>query len=512
MRPQWCVFLVTGLLWAAHCSGAQAATKAYLLAVSKGETASGTGKDDEPQRRIIDGFEEMGGRTLKVFFADGDGIGVKPAKVRNWRAYQRLRFDVFNPSTETVNLTLIVVHDKSATTATRVKVPFRVRPGKNELRAAVDRLTNSDGSAPDLVNVVRWELRLAPESATPLYLGDIVLDDGKDSEEVSALPKATPGSDPARLARIRAAKMPAFDKPVLFNTPEADAICAALEVFPPDSPWNQLVDNWPVHRNSRRIIASNGAGAPLNYNRDMGFVLVPPGQRRINVEITQFADESDPGPYPLPDNVPVEGWPQEYRGVSLREVQARNEHGDRHAIVVDPVNRKLYEFYRILRVGNSWSAHQASVFDLASNRLRPEGWTSTDAAGLPIFPAVVRYDEIQRGRIDHALRVTIPRSRNDHVYPARHDASRRGGADLPRMGERLRLRKDYDISGFSREAQVILTALKRYGMFIADNGKAWLISVAPDERIPDVRGELHRVTGADFEVVVPPPDYRPPSR
>jgi hypothetical protein len=504
--------LIIGSLVAAP-GAARAAAKASLLAVSRGDTAEGTGKSGEPKRRIIDGFDEMGGRTLKVFFADGEGIGTKKTSIRNWKAFQRLRFDVFNPATETVSLTLTIVHAGSTNSATQVKVPFRVRPGKNEFRVPIDRLANADGTPADLGNVLRWDLRLSSDAAVALYLGDIVLDDGKDADSPAATSTASSArSDPARLERLRAAKMPAIDRPVLFNTPEADAVCAALEVFPPNNPWNLLVDDWPVHPNSRRIIASNGAGTPLNYNRDMGFVLVPPGQKQIDVEITRFADESDGGPFPLPDNVPVEGWPLEYPGLSLPAVQAKVENGDRHAIVVDPVNRKLYEFSRILRVGRRWSAYQASVFDLASNRLRPEGWTSTDAAGLPIFPAVVRYDEIQRGRIEHALRVTVPRTRSDHVYPARHDASRRNGVDLPRMGERLRLRKDFDISGFSREGRVILTALKRYGMFVADNGTAWLLSVAPDERIPDVRAELHRVKGSDFEVVLPPPDYRPPSR
>jgi len=318
--------------------------------------------------------------------------------------------------------------------------------------------------------------------------------------------------DPARLKRIRSTKMPPITKPVMFNTPQADAILAALEVFPPDNPWNQLVTDWPLHPNSKAIVASVGRDKPLRYNPDMAFVLVPPGQKRIDVKITHYPGESDKGPYPVPDIVPIEGWPVGYRRdakgkrLSLKDVQrdALKQGGDRHAIVVDPVSRLLYEFYMMKRTDTGWQAAQASVFDLKTNTLRPRGWTSADAAGLPIFPAVVRYDELKRGRIDHALRVTIRKTRRAFVAPATHYASRHTNKNYPRMGERLRLRKDFDVSRFSPHVRTILTALKRYGMFVADNGIEWAISVAPDERIGVLHQELRRVKGANFEVVVPP--------
>ncbi len=304
----------------------------------------------------------------------------------------------------------------------------------------------------------------------------------------------------------------ALTHPVMFNTPEADAIVAKLQVFPPDNPWNQTVTDWPVHPNSRNLIASIGPGKPLRYNTDMAFILVPPDQKKVNVQITGYPGESDKGPFPVPDNLPIEGWPvwyqrhAEYRDMSLAEVQrdARNTGGDRHALVVDPVNRLLYEFYGMRRAATGWQAAQSSVFDLKTNKLRPTGWTSADAAGLPIFPAVVRYDELERGEINHALRVTVHRTRRAFVAPATHYASRATDEDLPRMGERLRLRQDFDVSGFSRDVRTILIALKRYGMFVADNGLDWAISVAPDERIPELHEELRRVHGADFEVVVAP--------
>lgn len=314
------------------------------------------------------------------------------------------------------------------------------------------------------------------------------------------------------VAGAPAAQMPALTQPVLFNTPAADALCAALPVFPPDNPWHQDISRWPRHPRSQALVASVGAAKPLRGNTDMAFVLVPPNQPRVPVRIVGYPDESDQGPYPVPDNVPIEGWPAGYRrdgahrNLTLDEVQRNTlgEQGDRHALVVDPVNRRLYEFYQMQRTAAGWQCTQASIFDLQSNKLRPAGWTSTDAAGLPIFPAVVRYDELQRGRIDHALRVTVRRTRRAYVAPAAHFASRLTDADLPRMGERFRLRQDFDVSGFSKPVRTILVALQRHGMFVADNGIEWALSIAPDERIPPLHEELRRVKGADFEVVTPP--------
>jgi len=164
----------------------------------------------------------------------------------------------------------------------------------------------------------------------------------------------------------------------------------------------------------------------------------------------------------------------------------------------------LYEFYQARKTDTGWQAAQASVFDLKSNRLRPDGWTSSDAAGLPIFPAVVRYDELRRGIVEHAMRVTVRRTRRAYVAPATHFASRLTDPNLPRMGERMRLKRDFDVSGFSPEVQAILKGLKKYGMFVADNGIDWAISVAPDERIPVLHEQLRRIKGSAFEVVQAP--------
>ena len=243
----------------------------------------------------------------------------------------------------------------------------------------------------------------------------------------------------------------------------------------------------------------------------MGFVLVPPDQPRVEVKIVAYAGESDKGPFPVPDNIPIEGWPawrQRENGKPpiLAEVQRRPEQyaGDRHAIVVDPVNRMLYEFFTFGRTSDGWAAGQASIFDLKTNALRPAGWTSADAAGLPIFPAVVRYDELQRGLVEHAMRVTVTRTRRAYVHPATHFASKLDDENLPRMGEHLRLRADFDVNSFSPPVQAILKGLKKYGMFVADNGIDWAISVTPDPRIPVLHEELRQIKGTDFEVVVAP--------
>jgi hypothetical protein len=323
---------------------------------------------------------------------------------------------------------------------------------------------------------------------------------------------AAESGGPGRLARIRAAKMPPISQPVMFDTPEADAIASALEVFPPDNPWNQVVADWPLHPRSDAIIASIGADKPLRYNPDMAFIFVPADQKRVAVSIADYPGESDGGPFPVPDNVPIEGWPASYRRdarlstLSLDEIQRdiRGIGGDRHAIIVDPTNRMLYEFFVMRKTDRGWQAAQASVFDLKTNKLRPDGWTSADAAGLPIFPAVVRHDELRRGIVEHAMRVTVRRTRRAYVAPATHFASRHEDPDFPRMGERLRLKKDYDISSFSPEVQAILRGLKTYGMLVADNGIEWAISVAPDLRIPVLHEELRRVKGSAFEVVAPP--------
>jgi len=321
-----------------------------------------------------------------------------------------------------------------------------------------------------------------------------------------------------RLASLAFLVLPALTitRPLMFDTPDADRVLEAMQIFPKDSAWHEDIRKRPRHAMSDAIIRSIGADLPLGYNLDMNFVIVPPNQPRVPVRITEYPDESDPGPFPVPENAPIENWPLAHNEdtkalpgpeTTLAQFQ-REGTGDRHLILVDPVNGKLHEFWQARLTPSGWQASQASTFDLTSNSMRREGWTSADAAGLPIFPAVVRYDEVARGRVDHALRVTVKRSRRGYVYPARHFASRFDDPTLPRMGERLRLRQDFDVSGFPPHARAILNGLKTYGMFVADNGANWLISIAPDRRIQGLES-LSRVKGADFEVIEPSPPRQP---
>jgi hypothetical protein len=480
--------------------GPAMAAREALLAVTQGQLPNDTGSDGASKYAAVQHAEL--GTALKIDFAASDSVGVRQARVADWTPYASLAFTAFNPGKADVHLTLTVRHAGTKAYATRVDVPLTLKPGKTLVALAVAALRNTNGTQPDLANVARWYLANTDETPVTLFLSDILL----INDAATAKAPLVHG-DPARLARIKAAKMPPITKPILFNTPEADAICSALEIFPPDNPWNLVVDDWPVAPNSAQIIASIGADKPLRYNPDMGFVLVPPTQPRIAVKNIGYVDESDPGPFPLPDNVPIEGWPgPEGVPAALDAVQrdTQNQGGDRHGLVVDPVNRVLYEFYQLKKTDGGWTTTQTSIFDLKSNRLRPDGWTSADAAGLPIFPATVRYDEIQRGLVEHAMRVTVRRSRRAYVAPATHNASALTDVNLPRMGERLRLKKDVDISGFSPATQAILKGLKKYGMFVADNGLDWAISVAPDPRIPVLHTELRRLKGSDFEVVLPP--------
>jgi hypothetical protein len=232
-------------------------------------------------------------------------------------------------------------------------------------------------------------------------------------------------------------------------------------------------------------------GAGLWEGRPIGipYTTVSRRQRRVPVSF-EYAAESDRGRYPIPRNAPIEG--------------GRNAEGDRHVIVVDRSRCRLYELFAAhpQEGGTRWRAGSGAVWSLRSNRLRPRGWTSADAAGLPILPGLARYAEVRRGAIDHALRFTAPRTRRAYVYPARHFASSSDDPALPPMGLRVRLRAGFDTSGFPRQARIVLTALKRYGMILADNGAPWYVSGAPSPGWDnDALHQLGRVRGSDFEVV-----------
>ncbi len=291
---------------------------------------------------------------------------------------------------------------------------------------------------------------------------------------------------------------PASAAPAPTPTPPSSsasfATLGGCRVFPADNPWNADVSQYPVDPNSAAYLARMNA-ASTNLHPDFGsdptygipYVIVGAAQPLVPVSF-DYADESDPGPYPVPPNAPVEGGP----GAT----------GDRHVLVADSGNCHLYEMYDATYVGPGWHAGSGAVFDLSSDKLRPDGWTSADAAGLPILPGLVRYDEVQAGAIDHALRFTVHATQAGFIHPATHFASSITDATYPPMGLRVRLKASYDLSRFTGESRVVLTALKRFGMFVADNGSDWFITGATDTRWnDDDLNQMKTVPASAFEVV-----------
>jgi hypothetical protein len=264
---------------------------------------------------------------------------------------------------------------------------------------------------------------------------------------------------------------------------------AGCPVFPDSSPWNQRVDALPVAADSDALVASIGLSATLHpdfsnagrYGIPFNIVRRSTPRARIGFE---YADESDRVRYPIPRRPKIE------RG------------SDRHILMIDRDTCRLYELFGAQRSGSRWRAGSGAVWDLRSNRLRPDGWTSADAAGLPIFPGLARFEEVRRGEITHALRFTAPRTRTSYVFPARHQAGESNDPRLPPMGARLRLKASVNIAAFPPQSRVVLTALRRYGMILADNGSPWYVTGAPSAgwNDDDLR-ELGRLDGSDFEVV-----------
>jgi hypothetical protein len=266
-------------------------------------------------------------------------------------------------------------------------------------------------------------------------------------------------------------------------------------LFPADNVWNVRVDTLPRDPRSDAYIASIGSSTGLHpdFGADpaygIPYVVVPEGQARVPVSF-EYADESDPGPYPIPPSAPIEG--------------GGDAGGDRHVLVVEQGSCRLHELFAAYRQADgSWRAGSGAVWDLRSNALRPDGWTSADAAGLPILPGLVRREEVESGAIEHALRFTAVRTRRAHVWPARHDASSNVDPNVPPMGQRFRLKASFDLSGFSRDTRVMLRAMQTYGLILADNGSNWYVSgtshPAWDNDV--LNPELRRVRGSDFEAV-----------
>jgi hypothetical protein len=277
----------------------------------------------------------------------------------------------------------------------------------------------------------------------------------------------------------------------------AGPLIGGCPVLPADNVWNTPIDSLPVDAGSSAYVNTIGANAGLKADFGSGlwdggpigipYVTVPGSQAQYPVTF-DYDDESDPGPYAIPLDAPIEG--------------GANADGDRHAIAIDTTNCILYELFAAYPGASSWSAGSGAIYDLNSHALRPDTWTSADAAGLPIFPGLVRYDEIVAGEINHAIRFTAPQTRSAYVWPARHEASSLTGSQYPPMGQRFRLKASFDISGFSPTNRVILTALKKYGMILADNGSSWYMSGAPDSRWNNSDLNLLRnVPGSAFEAI-----------
>jgi hypothetical protein len=309
-------------------------------------------------------------------------------------------------------------------------------------------------------------------------------DQGLDGEHL--LFESAPSADPAVRQRQAQIKL------------GVGGSLGGLRPFPDDNPWNQRIDTAPVDPLSETILRAIGFERGLHPDFGSGewdnakigipYIVVSGAQPKVDIELFDHPDQSEPGPYPIPTGAPIEGYP--------------NEENDRHVVVLDRDNWKLYELFYASEVPEGWKASCGAVWDLNSNAGRPAGWTSADAAGLPIFPGLVRYDEVEAGEIRHALRFTVAKTRRAFVPPASHWASRETSPILPPMGMRVRLRKDYDISKFPRHAQVILQCLKDYGMILADNGSNWFISGAPDERWDnEALHTIKQVQGTDLEIL-----------
>ena len=315
---------------------------------------------------------------------------------------------------------------------------------------------------------------------------------------------ATPTRTPTLAGPTATATRTPTRTPTIVPTTTPTPGTAACTIFLPDNPWNTDISAYPVHPNSSTYV--NFIGATRFLHPDFGtfwdgapigipYVVVPANQPRKPVAFL-YDDESDPGPYPIPDNPPIEGGP--------------DATGDRHILMLGLERCELHELFYAWPPGSSenpytdrWYAGSGAYFDLRSNALRPDGWTSADAAGLPIFPGLVRYDEVvEQGVINHALRFTVPATQRGYIHPATHFASSSTDPARPPMGLRMRMKASYSCAAYTSEVQVICAALKKYGMLLADNGSAWFVSGAHDPRWNDSRlGDLKRIPGSAFEAV-----------
>src|SRR3954471_19537485 len=271
---------------------------------------------------------------------------------------------------------------------------------------------------------------------------------------------------------------PVVTNSILFNTPEADAVISALQIFPRDNAWNEDVSRRPLLTNSDAMIAqifselfAVGTNSPkLRAFQEMNFVLVPTDQPVVPISFLDYADESDRSPYPIPANLPIEGWPSQTGTETLAEVQrdAFGDGGDRHAIIIQPGMGFIWETWQTFLTSNptNWEASNGARFNMANNASRPAGWTSADAAGLSMFAGLVRFDECERGAVEHAVRMIVKHTRKEYIYPATHSASSpvTTNPNVPAMGQRLRLKGSFSVpTNWTKQEKAIAAALKRYG-------------------------------------------------
>ena len=294
--------------------------------------------------------------------------------------------------------------------------------------------------------------------------------------------------------------LPVVTNAILFDTNNADAVVAAMQIFPVTHPWNERISNRPVLVNSGAMIGQiyTNVGASHRYLKvfqEMNYVLVPDNQTLVSNLFIYWPDQSDLnggispfGLYPTPTNLPIEGWPTQTGGQTLGQWQTNNNGSDRHSIIVQPGAGLIYETWNAWNSGTNWQAANGAMFNLNTNSLRPDTWTSGDAAGFPMFPALVRYDECERGMVEHACRLVVVKSRSQHIYPATHDAGSvtATATNYPAMGQRLRLKAGFVIpAGWTKEEKALALGLKKYGGMVSDNSSSFFsLSITPDDRWP----------------------------
>ena len=302
------------------------------------------------------------------------------------------------------------------------------------------------------------------------------------------------------------ARIPDFKAPIMFDTPEADAIMSALQIFPKSNPWNQDVSKLPLLPESDKMVAHIGAEKHVFLGFDFSYIIVPADQPKIDVKLG-YAAESDKGPYPVAPNTPIEGWPCFWdKKMPTLDTFQREGDGDRHGIVIDAASGMLYEFYQLRKTAaGAWTCANEATFDLKSNKQRPKNWTSADAAGLAMLPGLIRNDEMKRGVIEHAIRMTVTKTRKAFIYPATHHAGSTDDPTYPAMGQRFRLKASVDISSMPKDAQIIANALKKYGAIVADNGSDWYLCSTIDKRFNmEAMKAVTKFKGSDFEAVQVP--------